>query len=55
MGTNHLTTTKRSVSSKDNSILTTKPANKKIKSRLVRVTLEEINAIRPSVYKYLLP
>jgi hypothetical protein len=25
------------------------------KSQLVRVTIEEINSIRPSVYKYLLP
>lgn len=25
------------------------------KSNLVRVTVEEINAIRPSAYKYLLP
>lgn len=25
------------------------------KSNLVRVTIEEINSIRPSVYKYLLP
>ncbi|GGH03621.1 hypothetical protein GCM10007352_06350 [Mucilaginibacter phyllosphaerae] len=25
------------------------------KSNLVRITLEEINSIRPSVYKYLLP
>ena len=25
------------------------------KSNLVKVTIEEVNAIRPSVYKYLLP
>ncbi|MEO7213549.1 hypothetical protein [Mucilaginibacter sp.] len=32
-----------------------KPVNKKFKSHFVKVTIEEINSIRPSVYKYLLP
>jgi hypothetical protein len=35
--------------------LNTKPITKKVKSRLVKVTAEEINSTRPSVYKYLLP
>jgi hypothetical protein len=55
MGTNNLTDIKQAVGDKGNSILSTKPTNKKVKSQLVRVTSEEINAIRPSVYKYLLP
>ena len=55
METNHLANIKRSVIGKDNSILNAKPVNKKIKSQLVKVTIEEINAARPSVYKYLLP
>jgi len=55
MGTNHLNAAKGSVINKDNSMLNAKPANKKIKSQLVKVTIEEINAARPSAYKYLLP
>ena len=50
MGTNQLTNIKRTVGGKD-----ANPAVKKVKSQLVKVTLEEIKATRPSVYKYLLP
>jgi len=32
-----------------------KLVNKKFKSNFVKVTVEEINASRPPVYKYLLP
>nr|WP_294944498.1 hypothetical protein [uncultured Mucilaginibacter sp.] len=32
-----------------------KPIAGKFKSHFVKVTIEEINSIRPSVYKYLLP
>jgi hypothetical protein len=35
--------------------LVTKSISLVTKSNLVRVTIEEINSIRPSVYKYLLP
>jgi hypothetical protein len=50
MRINQLTSKNDSANSKD-----AKPSGKKGKSQLVRVTIEEINAIRPSVYKYLLP
>ncbi len=53
METNRLTDFKEP--SIDTPPLNSKPVNKKIKSQLVKVTIEEINAIRPSVYKYLLP
>jgi len=53
MGISHLTTIKKTAS-KANGAAIAKPVDK-IKSQLVRVTLAEINAIRPSVYKYLLP
>jgi hypothetical protein len=55
MGTNQLENLRRSADNKDRSISSAKPADKKVKSQLVKVTIEEINAIRPSVYKYLLP
>ena len=54
MGTNHLINVKRSVIIKDSKVLT-KPADDKTKSQLVKVTSAEIDAIRPSVYNYLLP
>ncbi|SHM50828.1 hypothetical protein SAMN05216524_102335 [Mucilaginibacter sp. OK098] len=43
------------VISKDNNTLNAKSFTKKVKSQLVKITIEEINAVRPSVYKYLLP
>jgi hypothetical protein len=46
---------KSAVINKDNCTLDVIQLNKKIKSQLVKVTIDEINAVRPSVYKYLLP
>ena len=40
---------------KNNNTLNVKFLAKKVRSQLVKVTIEEINAVRPSVYKYLLP
>ena len=46
---------KSPVINKDNSTLDVNQLNKKIKSQLVKVTIDEIKVVRPTAYKYLLP
>jgi hypothetical protein len=55
MGTDQLTSLKSLAVTKDSDLANAKPINKKFKSNFVKVTIEEINSVRPSVYKYLLP
>ncbi|WP_295792828.1 hypothetical protein [Mucilaginibacter sp.] len=55
MEADHLNMVKDSVKSEDESTVDPKTVNKQVKSHLVKVTVEEINATRPSVYTYLLP
>ncbi len=55
MGTDQLTSLNGLAVTKKSDLANTKPVKKKFKSNFVKVTIEEINSVRPSVYKYLLP